>query len=191
MISDKFCIESICTKSPDFTYISLVQQSYIDIEQYQGYVGLARPDISFFPVTQFLKSIVDNGDMSDEIISFGFEDFSLTVDVGAQDDSEFADSTNQVVKILMQDQTYFWWSKVTGVQHGYDEAQMKNGKTSSYSFSDIYPAIYDTGTSFIYAPAGQGFQMVQRMVRGLPHYYDYLSGLTIIPCDSSVLYEDV
>jgi hypothetical protein len=39
--------------------------------------------------------------MSDEIISFGFEDFSLTVDVGAQDDSEFADSTNQVVKILM------------------------------------------------------------------------------------------
>jgi hypothetical protein len=62
----------------------------------------------------------------------------------------------------------FWYSlEVGGIKIGDDHLTPKGKRTAQYHFSDYsLPAIYDTGTSLIYTPAGIGSEVISRIVMG-------------------------
>lgn len=65
------------------------------------------------------------------------------------------------------------------------------GKTAAYNYNNwVYPAIYDTGTSFIYAPAGLGLELMLRLARGNTYLFDSSSGIMTIDCNEKDKYED-
>ena len=64
--------------------------------------------------------------------------------------------------------------------------------TAEYSYEGYeYPAIYDTGTSLVYAPAGLGYELLTRLTKGLDKYYDRDSGFMYVSCRQKRYYEDV
>lgn len=57
------------------------------------------------------------------------------------------------------------------------------GQTAEYSYSGYeYSAIYDTGTSLVYAPAGLGYELLTRLTKNLDKYYDSASGFMYVSC---------
>jgi len=53
-----------------------------------------------------------------------------------------------------------------------------------------YPAIYDTGTSLMYAPGGLGKELMLRLAKGSEYLFDSSSGLMIVNCDEKANYQD-
>jgi hypothetical protein len=46
-----------------------------------------------------------------------------------------------------------------------------------------YPAIFDTGTSLLYAPGGIGTELIIRLAKGSTYLFDRESGLTFVDCN--------
>lgn len=77
---------------------------------------------------------------------------------------------------------FFWQSdKVEGMKIGTSDKYRQ--MTAEYSYAGYeYPAIYDTGTSLVYAPAGLGYELLTRLTKGLDRYYDRDSGFMYVSC---------
>lgn len=92
---------------------------------------------------------------------------------------------------MPDEQLYWYGDAVQAAQIGTEELTSK-GRTSGYSYSGWeYPAIFDTGTSLIYAPAGLGRELMLRMVKGNSYLYDSSAGMMIVECTEKELYEDL
>lgn len=92
----------------------------------------------------------------------------------------------------MPDEKLFWYGDaVQAAQIGTEELTSK-GRTAGYSYAGWeYPAIFDTGTSLVYAPAGLGRELLLRLAKGNTHLYDGVSGMMIVECSEKDLYEDL
>lgn len=98
-----------------------------------------------------------------------------------------------LVTINMPRQNMFWLQdEVQAIQIGDSTTVTKTGRTSSYNYENWkYPAIFDTGTSMVYAPAGLGHELLLRLTRGKRYLFDQASGMMIVKCEDKELYEDV
>ena len=87
----------------------------------------------------------------------------------------------------------FWLQdEVQAVQIGDSTSKTKSGRTSSYNYENWkYPAIFDTGTSMVYAPAGLGHEILLRLAKGKKYLFDKPSGMMIVDCADKDQYEDV
>ena len=85
----------------------------------------------------------------------------------------------------------FWYSEgVDAVKIG-DQSTTSSGMTAEYNLENWkYPAIYDTGTSLIYAPGGVGTELQLRLAHGKEYIHDSSSGLMMVNCDEKASYED-
>lgn len=81
-------------------------------------------------------------------------------------------------------------SKVQAIKIG-DSEKTTKGYTAEYNLLGFEkPAIVDTGTSLIYAPAGMGEELVYRLARGNAYLFDSTSGLTLVNCEDKANYQD-
>jgi hypothetical protein len=84
---------------------------------------------------------------------------------------------------------YFWYSEaVQAIKIG-DESTTTQGFTSEYNLNNwAYSAIYDTGTSLLYAPGGIGYELIIRLAKGSTYLFDSSSGLTMVDCNEKANY---
>lgn len=120
------------------------------------------------------------------------ERYNSFCDYGKYDVTMIKDSDeDNIVWVPMPEPEFFWESdKVQGMKIG--TGSKYRGQTAEYSYRSYeYPAIYDTGTSLVYAPAGLGYELMTRLTRGLDRYYDRESGFMYVSCSQKRFYEDV
>jgi hypothetical protein len=165
---------------------------------YDGFLGFCRQytdtDGTSLNGPLWLEAATTASVITAEIIAFSLtgEDETSFVDIGAYDTAGILDGDSaNIVWVNMPDESFFWYSnEVQAVQIG-EEDTTEKGKTAAYNYENwVYPAIYDTGTSFIYAPAGLGLELMLRLARGSTYLFDEDSGLMIIDCDEFSDYED-
>jgi len=132
--------------------------------------------------------------ITEETISFllAGEQYNSFCDYGAYDINMVKDNDeDNITWVAMPKQEFFWESAaVEGMKIGTGDRY--RGQTSEYSYSGYeYSAIYDTGTSLVYAPAGLGYELLTRLTKGLDKYYDNSSGFMYVSCSQKRYYQDL
>ena len=136
--------------------------------------------------------------MANEIVGFYLTGTSTTsyVDIGQASAPTAAlkdgDASN-LVTINMPRQNMFWLQdEVQAVQIGTSTTKTKTKHTSAYNYENWkFPAIFDTGTTMIYAPAGLGHELLLRLARGNKYLFDKASGMMVVDCTTKAKFEDI
>ena len=183
------------TYLPDFPWFALTKQIGIE-ENFDGILGFSRQSTDYWwehgPL--LAEQLTINNQISEETVSFllASERYNSFCDYGKYDINMVKDSdADNIVWVPMPEPEFFWESdRVESMQIG--TKSRYRGQTAEYSYRSYqYPAIYDTGTSLVYAPAGLGYELMTRLTRGLDRYYDRESGFMYVSCNQKRYYEDV
>ena len=180
----------------DFPFIAVWQQVGIS-EDFDGILGLSRQQSGEYENGDlFVQYAKDSGAITKEMVSFYMDNASGNnyADFGPYTlESVKGNSEDNIAWLNMPDESLFWYSSaVQAVQIGENE-QTTSKRTAGYFYGpgNDLPAIFDTGTSLIYAPEGLGYELQRRIVGKDDHSYDPYSGMMITYCEDSSNYEDI
>lgn len=113
--------------------------------------------------------------------------YTSIVQLGTYDTAYMADPAD-LVWIDMVDGDYFWKGYITGFRIG-DNDDLPNGDKANFYLRSPRPAIYDTGTSFLYVPRNIDSIIGERILRHVSAISS--SGMTWVPCSPTTPYESL